>query len=63
MHLHTGAMEEERVTWLGIWTNVMLFVMKFAAGVWGRSSAMIADAAHTLSDLVSDGGKQGTVSQ
>lgn len=37
--------------------NVALFIIKFAAGFVGHSAAMIADAGHTLSDLVSDAGK------
>jgi hypothetical protein len=45
------------VTWLGIYVNLGLFVMKLGAGVLGRSAAMVADAGHTLSDLVSDAGQ------
>lgn len=44
------------MTWLGIWANLGLFALKALAGVLGRSAAMIADAGHTLSDLVSDMG-------
>lgn len=29
--------------------------LKLAAGIWGHSAAMIADAGHSLSDLLSDG--------
>lgn len=45
------------MTWLGIYVNVALFVLKFVAGLLGHSAAMIADAGHTLSDLVSDAGQ------
>lgn len=45
----------DRVTWMGIWTNLGLFIFKLIGGVWGTSTAMVADAFHTLSDLVSDG--------
>lgn len=57
-HYGAGAREADRVTWLGIYVNVALFVIKFAAGFVGHSAAMIADAGHTLSDLVSDAGKR-----
>jgi len=43
-----------RVTFVGSAVNLLLVVLKFAAGVLGRSSAMIADAVHSLSDLLSD---------
>jgi len=43
------------VTWLGVWCNIFLAAFKLFAGIVGRSSAMIADAGHSLSDLVSDG--------
>lgn len=57
MYIPTGAREADRVTWLGIYANLFLFFAKALAGVIGRSAAMIADAGHTLSDLVSDAGK------
>ena len=43
-----------RVTWLGAFINVFLVCFKFAAGIWGHSSVIIADAVHSLSDLVTD---------
>lgn len=43
-----------RVTWAGSLVNLVLVVFKFAAGFWGRSSAMIADAVHSLSDFATD---------
>lgn len=43
-----------RVTiWGGI-INVVLLVVKFAAGIFGHSAAMIADAVHSLTDFVTD---------
>lgn len=42
------------VTFTGSLVNLGLVVFKFAAGILGHSSAMIADAAHSLSDFVSD---------
>lgn len=43
-----------RVTVLGSVINVLLVVLKFTLGIVGRSSAMIADAVHSLSDLATD---------
>ena len=46
--------EGDRVTWLGVFVNLALALAKFAAGALGRSAVMVADAAHSLSDLISD---------
>ena len=43
-----------KVTLRGSLVNFILLVFKFVAGVVGRSSAMIADAVHSLSDFVTD---------
>lgn len=43
-----------RVTLAGSAVNVALVVLKFIAGVVGRSSAMVADAVHSLSDFATD---------
>lgn len=43
-----------RVTWTGSFVNFLLVVFKLAAGVFGHSAAMIADAVHSLSDFVTD---------
>ncbi|MCM1109729.1 MAG: cation diffusion facilitator family transporter [Clostridium sp.] len=43
-----------RVTLTGSAVNFMLIVLKFVAGIAGRSSAMVADAVHSLSDFVTD---------
>ena len=43
-----------RVTLVGSVGNVLLTIVKFIAGVLGHSSAMVADAVHSLSDLVTD---------
>ncbi len=43
-----------RVTWVGFIINLLLSIAKIIAGVWGRSSAMIADGVHSLSDFVTD---------
>ncbi|MBQ1693667.1 MAG: cation transporter [Bacteroidales bacterium] len=43
-----------RITLVGSAGNVLLVIVKFIAGVVGHSSAMIADAVHSLSDLLTD---------
>ena len=42
------------VTWVCFWANVLLSILKILAGVFGRSSAMIADGVHSASDLLTD---------
>ena len=42
------------VTLVGSLANFLLLVFKFMAGVLGHSSAMVADAVHSLSDFVTD---------
>ena len=42
------------VTLLGAVVNVILTIAKVIAGILGHSAAMIADAVHSLSDLLSD---------
>lgn len=44
----------DRVTLLGVLTNVVLSVGKLVVGVTCHSSALVADAGHSLSDLFSD---------
>ena len=43
-----------KVTLVGSAGNVALLTFKFIAGVMGHSSAMLADAVHSLSDFVTD---------
>lgn len=43
-----------KVTAVGSAVNIFLTAFKFVGGIWGRSSAMVADAVHSLSDLVTD---------
>lgn len=43
-----------KVTLTGMFVNVVLSAGKIAAGVFGRSSAMLADGVHSLSDLLTD---------
>jgi len=57
-HDHTPAgtspSEGLRVTVLGAALNILLVLLKFVVGITGGSRALVADAAHSLSDLVSD---------
>lgn len=46
--------EADRVTWIGVIINIVLSVGKLAVGIVQHSSVLIADAGHSLSDLVSD---------
>jgi cation diffusion facilitator family transporter len=43
-----------RTTLIGGVANLLLVGLKFAAGIAGRSGAMIADAVHSLSDFITD---------
>lgn len=43
-----------RITLIGTAVNALSIVLKLVAGILGRSSAMIADAVHSLSDFVTD---------
>ena len=43
-----------RVTLAGSVVNLLLLAFKFVAGFVGHSSAMIADAVHSLSDFITD---------
>lgn len=43
-----------RITLIGSLGNFLLLLFKFAAGILGHSSAMIADAVHSLSDFITD---------
>jgi len=42
------------ITWFGFFTNLILTIFKLFAGIIGKSSAMIADAIHSLSDFATD---------
>ena len=43
-----------KVTWIGLLINITLACIKFAAGYFGQSQAMIADAIHSLTDTTTD---------
>jgi len=42
----------EHVGGINIWANLGLLVVKLLGGIFGRSQALIADAVHSLSDVV-----------
>ncbi|MGD9410238.1 MAG: cation diffusion facilitator family transporter [Desulfobacterales bacterium] len=43
-----------KVTWVGLVVNLFLAAIKFIAGIYGRSQALVADAIHSLTDLTTD---------
>ena len=56
LHKRDISREKEiyRVTMIGSVVNFFLVVFKFFAGIAGHSAAMLADAAHSLTDLITD---------
>lgn len=42
------------VTWVGFWINAFLGLAKVLGGIFGRSSALVADGVHSFSDFLSD---------
>ena len=50
----TREKEIYRITIIGSVVNLLLTALKFVAGILGASAAMIADAVHSLSDLLTD---------
>ena len=48
----TGAVK--KITWIGVVSNLAVSALKFVVGVVGSSQAIVADAVHSLSDLVTD---------
>jgi cation diffusion facilitator family transporter len=44
-----------RSTWVSVWVNLMLTIAQLVVGLLAQSQALVADAIHSLSDLVSDG--------
>ncbi len=43
-----------RVTWVGLWVNLILSIFKVLAGVLGHSRAVLADGLHSFTDLLTD---------
>ncbi|MFN3555677.1 MAG: cation diffusion facilitator family transporter [Bacteroidales bacterium] len=46
--------QARRIIWIGFFANILLTVLKLVAGILARSSAMIADAVHSVSDFATD---------
>ncbi len=44
----------QRVTWISVAVNVILTVLQIVIGLIGKSSALVADGLHSLSDLLCD---------
>jgi cation diffusion facilitator family transporter len=44
----------KKITWTGFWINLVLSALKIMAGILGKSTAIIADGIHSLSDFVTD---------
>ena len=44
----------KRVTYIGMLVNILLSAAKLMAGIVGKSSAMLADGVHSLSDILTD---------
>ena len=44
-----------RIILIGALANLLLATLKIAGGIVGRSTAMVADGIHSLSDLLTDG--------
>jgi len=49
-----SAKEGRTVTWVGALLDAVLIALKFVAGIFGQSQALIADAVHSVSDLFTD---------
>ncbi|SFL99749.1 cation diffusion facilitator family transporter [Halanaerobium salsuginis] len=48
------AKKANKITWIGFFANLILTSVKLIAGIIGNSTAMIADAIHSLSDFTTD---------
>ena len=46
--------EGQRITWISVAVNVLLTGMQVVVGFFANSMALVADAMHTLSDIVAD---------
>jgi cation diffusion facilitator family transporter len=50
----SSAKAGRNATLLGLFVNAFLILLKFIAGIFGGSQALIADAVHSISDLFTD---------
>ena len=46
--------EGQRITWVSVGVNVVLTAMQVVVGLLAHSVSLIADAMHTLSDVIAD---------
>jgi cation diffusion facilitator family transporter len=46
--------EGQRITWVSVGVNVLLTAMQVAVGLLAHSVSLVADAMHTLSDVIAD---------
>lgn len=46
--------QARHVTWVGFWVNAVLGLAKVIGGIFGRSTALVADGIHSFSDFLSD---------
>jgi cation diffusion facilitator family transporter len=52
--MNSATASVSRVGWVGLLCNLVLSAAKAAAGIFGHSQAVLADALHSLSDSVTD---------
>jgi cation diffusion facilitator family transporter len=52
--MHDRTRKAQRVTWMGFCANMLLSIGKLLAGIFGNSTAMIADGVHSFSDSGTD---------
>ena len=50
----SSAKAGRKATLIGVFVNAFLILLKFIAGIFGDSQALIADAVHSISDLFTD---------
>ncbi|MGL4944613.1 MAG: cation diffusion facilitator family transporter [Thermoguttaceae bacterium] len=53
-HQNLAVSAMARITWIGMIVNIFLTLGKFGVGSYAHSQVLIADAVHSLSDLVTD---------
>ena len=46
--------EVRRISWIGIWLNLLLTIFKLFAGIFGHSTVLVADAINSFSDMITD---------
>ncbi len=51
---HADYLAGRRSTLVSVWVNIALSLAQAGAGLWAGSQALLADALHSLSDLMSD---------